>query len=112
MTRDRLMLNSEKTEIKLFGTPQQLKKVNITKINICEAAIHPVDIVKDILRLVRFFTHHNQGGHYNICSSNCGLLLAHPRIRSKKTLADRSSMLATPSLWNTLPAEICSRPIF
>ena len=48
MTRDRLMLNSEKTEIILFGTPQQLKKVNITKINICEAAIYPADVVKDL----------------------------------------------------------------
>ena len=43
MTRDRLMLNSEKTE--LFGTPPQLKKVNITMINICEAAISPADVV-------------------------------------------------------------------
>ena len=41
------MLNSEKTEIILFGTPQQLKKGNITKIKISEAAIHPVEIIKD-----------------------------------------------------------------
>ena len=43
-------------------------------------------------------------------SSNHGLLLAHPHIRSKKTLTDCSFMLAVPNLWNKLPAEICSSP--
>ena len=48
MTWDRLISNSEKAEIILFGTPQQLKKVNITTINICEAANYPADVVKDL----------------------------------------------------------------
>ena len=218
------MLNSEKTEIILFGTPQQLKKVNITKINICEAAIYPADVVKDLgvwfdssltmtthinktsasaffylynIRHIRKFLSRQhteilihafissrldycnsllyglpdssihklkriqnapklfhitpllmelhwlpvrqriafklllitykslnqmapiylsdlifiaQAGRYNLRSSNRGLLLAHPRIRSKKTLTDRSFMLAAPNLWNKLPAEICSSP--
>ena len=51
-----------------------------------------------------------QAGCYNLRSSNRGLLLAHPRIRSKKTLTDRSFMLAAPNLWNKLPAEIRSSP--
>ena len=51
-----------------------------------------------------------QAGRYNFRSSNRELLLVHPRIKSKKTLADRSFMLAAPNLWNKLPAEIRSSP--
>ena len=46
---------------------------------------------------------------YNLRSSNNGILLSYPRIRSKKTLADHSFMFADPQLWNNLrylPSDI------
>ena len=45
-------------------------------------------------------------GRYNLRTSNNGLLLSHPRGKSKKTLGDRSFMVAAPTLWNSLPAKI------
>jgi hypothetical protein len=48
MTRDKLMFNDGKTEIVLVGTSQQLKKVEINTMKICNAEITPVDVVRDL----------------------------------------------------------------
>ena len=48
MTRDKLMFNDGKTEIILVGTSQQLKKVGINTMKICNIEITPVDVVRDL----------------------------------------------------------------
>ena len=49
-----------------------------------------------------------QFGRYNLCSTNTGICLSYLRFKSKKTLADRSFMLAAPMLCNHLSADISS----
>ena len=44
---------------------------------------------------------------YNLRGSNT-LLLAMPSVKSKATLGDRAFAVAVPSLWNSLPSELCS----
>ena len=46
---------------------------------------------------------------YNLRGNDdCAALLTFPKIRTKKTLADRSFSCATPRLWNLLPTTIRS----
>ena len=228
MTRDKLMFNDGKTEIVLVGTSQQLKKVGINTMKICNTEITPVDVVRDLgvwldsrlrmdthvtkIRSAAFYHLYNirrirkflskshtetlihafvtcrldycnsllyglpdtlisklqrvqnacvrlvyhapkqchitpllqdlhwlpvkmrimfkillltfkalhqlapsylselitiiTPGRYNLRMSNNGLLLSYPRGKSKKTLGDRSFMVAAPTLWNSLPAKI------
>jgi len=41
-------------------------------------------------------------------NDDCAALLTFPKIRTKKTLADRLFSCATPRLWNLLPTTIRS----
>ena len=41
-------------------------------------------------------------------NDDCAALLTFPKIRTKKTLADRSFSCAAPRLWNLLPTTIRS----
>ena len=50
-------------------------------------------------------------GLYDLRSSSDEIKLAYPRIKSKKPLADRAFfMLAAPTLWNNLPADLRTWP--
>ena len=40
--------------------------------------------------------------------SNEGVCLMHPKGRMKKSFRDRSFSMAAPTLWNNLPASLCS----
>ena len=40
---------------------------------------------------------------YELHQNNNGILLENPRFRTKKTMGDRSFMVAAPVLWNNLP---------
>ena len=42
---------------------------------------------------------------YQLCSSEV-LLLQLPLEKTEKTLGDRSSQIAAPALWNSLPASV------
>ena len=44
--------------------------------------------------------------YYQLLRKNSGLLLENPRFRTKKTVADRSFMVAAPVLWNNFPLPI------
>lgn len=44
--------------------------------------------------------------YYQLRRNNSGLLLENPRFRTKKTMADRSFMVAAPVLWNNFPLPI------
>ena len=43
---------------------------------------------------------------YNLRSSGSVLVLSMPDVRSKTILGDRTSMVAAPTLWNSLPKEL------
>ena len=53
-----------------------------------------------------------QPSRYNLRSANNGICLSYPRLKSKKTLADRSFVIAAPTLWNNLPADIPQNPTY
>ena len=44
--------------------------------------------------------------HYQLRRNNNGRLLASPRFKTKKTMGDRSFMVAAPVLWNSLPLSV------
>ena len=44
--------------------------------------------------------------HYQLRRNNNGILLVSPRLKMKKTMEDRSFMVAVPFLWNSLPLSV------
>ena len=48
MISDNLMLNDDKTEFVLFGTKQQLAKVNMDNIKVGTANVSPVPVVRNL----------------------------------------------------------------
>ncbi|XP_073237938.1 uncharacterized protein [Porites lutea] len=48
MIRDRLMLNDDKTEFLLLGTQQQLAKVDIDGVTVCESVVNTKPVVKNL----------------------------------------------------------------
>ena len=44
--------------------------------------------------------------HYQLRRNDNGILLVSPRLKPKKTMGDRSFMVAAPALWNSLPLSV------
>ena len=44
--------------------------------------------------------------HYQWRRNNNGILLVSPRLKTKKTMGDRSFMVAAPALWKSLPLSV------
>ena len=55
--------------------------------------------------IVLYKVKHNT--RYSLRSSE-GVCLMHPKGRMKKSFGDRSFSVAAPTLWNNLPASLCS----